>query len=234
MSNSNSDNLFNGLIGKALNEGINSTNEKNNSAAIRLFLAVAGILLFVGAEAVKIVYRKNFGIKGINMFRLIICFLCFLGIGILCISVGLSGEMENKGYWFTDSSFVVCGAAYVILSFYLLRKGILERIKATRNQVYTEFTGEPDLLNFLKEYGWSRNKIQYLAEPGYTLILGIVLAAYNPLAAIPVVFCAISVWAHAVLEFVFLQNPFQPNIQPQQQFEQPQQAVKPNRVNTDF
>jgi len=232
---SNSDNLFNGLVGKAINEGINSTNEKNNSAAIRLFLALAGILLFVGAEAVKIVYRKNFGIKGFSMFRLIICFLCFLGIGIACISFGLGDELNGRDFWFmSKGSFVVCGAAYIVLAFYVIRKGILERIKASKNQLYTDFGGEPDLLRILLEYGWSNNRIKYLAEPVYTLLLGVLLALYNPMAAIPIIFCAISVWLHAVLEFFFLQNPFQPDIQPQQPQMQPQQPVKPNRVNSDI
>ena len=57
---SSSDNMFNGLVGRAFTEAINTTQKDNNPAAVRLFLALVGILFFVGAEAVKVFFRKDF------------------------------------------------------------------------------------------------------------------------------------------------------------------------------
>lgn len=215
---SNSDNMFNGLVGKAFNEAINSTQKDNNPAYVRLFLALTGILFFVGAEAVKVFFRKNFGIKGINIIQLIICCICFLGLGILGILQFLFPEKiflyDELGI--TASSYLITGIAYIFLAVYLLRKGILERYKAQKTQNLSDFRGEPDVLKVLADKGWSQNKMRYLAEPMYTLLLGLVMALYNPIGAIPLVFCALSVWGHAVMEFLFMQNPFQPDLTPQQ------------------
>ena len=236
---SNSDNLFSGLVGKALNEGINSTNEKNNSAAIRLALALTGILLFVGAEAVKVFFRKNFGQKGMNIYQLIIAFLCFLILGIVCTEHYLFPEKfdMNVGMDVTESSFLVVGVFYITLAFYLIRKGVIEFIKAKKSQNNIDFKGEPDVLKVLELNGWSQNKIRYLGEPGYTLLLAVVLFLYNPIGSIPLAVCAVSVWGHAVLEFLFAQNPFEPDIaidqnqSPQTQFGQ---SMTTKRANTDF
>lgn len=232
----NSDNLFNGLVGQAINKAIDSTDEKNKSAQIRLFLAVAGILLFVGVEAVKVVFRKNFGVKGINIFRLVLCFGCFLALGIGLIVA--AGESSLDTNWFSSSSFLISGAFYIIVAVYILRKGIIGRMRAVKSQNFSDFTGESDLLSTLAtDYGWSDNKIKYLGEPLYTLLIGFAFIFYNPIASIPFIFCAISVWAHAALEFLFVQNPLQPQMNNQPQVtSQPQyqQPVKPNRVNTDF
>jgi len=237
---SNSNNLFNGLVGKAINEGINSTNEKNTSAQVRLVLALTGILFFVGAEAVKVFFRKDFGRKGINLIQLFISCLCFLGLGIVCTGHYLFPEKGdlNIGISVSETSYLVTGVFYITLSIYLLRKGIIEFAKAKTSQANIDFKGETDVLKILESKGWSQNKIRYLGEPGYTLLLALVLFLYNPIGSIPLAVCAISVWGHAVMEFLFLQNPFQPDLAQQlpESTQSPQLVppVKPSHVNTDF
>lgn len=240
---SNSDNLFKGMVGRAFTEGINSTNKGNNSAVIRLVLALAGIVLFVGAEGTKVFFRKNFGMKGINIFQLVICSLCFIGVGIGCTVMAFDTDnySNNIALGAGFFSFAVTGIFYLTLGVWILRKGILERMKAIKNNFDSDFRGETDVLKVLEERGWSQNKIRYLGEPLYALALGIVMALFNPIGAIPLVACAISVWGHFVLEFVFQLNPLQPGFampatpqgeqRPQQQAAQP---IKSNRVNTDF
>ena len=238
---SNSDNLFNGLVGRTINEGINSSNKGNNSSAIRFFLALTGLLFFIGAEAVKVFFRKNFGVKGINLVQLILCSLCFLGIGILSVMQFL--DPENTRVHISDDtsqlSFLIIGVGYITLALYILRKGILERMKAVKANNYSDFQGDADVMKILAEKGWSQNKIRYLAEPMYTLILGIVVLFYNPLGGIPLLFCALSVWGHAAMEFIFLQKPLQPDMATPQnsqhpQVQQSQQIPKSSRVSTDF
>ena len=230
---SNSDNLFSGLVGRAINEGINSTQKDNNPAAVRLFLALAGIVLFVGAEGTKVFFRKNFGTKGINIFQLILCCLTFIAIGIVCVGLGLDNPHDSFINGIGFFSFLVTGVFYVTLGIWILRKGILEKIKAGKNNFQSDFKGETDVLKVLEERGWSQNKIRYLGEPLYALLLGLVFAIFNPIGAIPLVACAISVWGHAIMEFIFLQNPFQPDMAMPQQ-PQSAQPLKSNRVNTDF
>lgn len=230
---SNTDNMFSGLIGKAINEGIESTRKDNNPAYIRLVIALAGILLFVGNEAVKVIFRKNYGFNGISMFRVIVCFLCFLLLGIISVTFSFESSEKLSEMWFGRVSFFVSGAFYIGLSFYLLRKALLGRKNSIQRQDYSNYHGDNDLLNLLHLHGWSESKIKYLAEPLYTLLLGTAVLFYNPFASIPFFICALSVWGYGIMEFIFMQQPFHPNnATPNGQQNYPQQTS--NRVNTDF
>jgi hypothetical protein len=232
---SKADNLFSGLVGKAINESIESTRDNNNPAYIRLVLAISGILLFVGNEAIKVVFRKNFGFKGISIGRVIVCFLCFLTFGIVGIVFSISNDgRELSDLWFGRSSFFVSGVFYILLSFYLLRKAFVQRANAIKNQDFSDYQGESDLLNTLHLHGWSQTRIKYLAEPLYTLLLGATVFCYNPFAAIPFLICSLSVWGFGIMEFMFLQQPFQPDLNQGHHFSEHSTQPTTNRVNTDF
>lgn len=200
----NADDFFNPLAGKAFTELINSTNDKNSSGQIRLVLALLGLLAFVGVETVKVIFRKNFGSKSLNIAKIVLSFLAFVGIGLIAITVyaeyGTSDEEQVIG---SHSSFLVTGLFYFGLGIYVLVKGLVEKAKSKRlMRVYPLFRGESTILSFLIKDGWSPSRVQTVAEPVLTLALGIFLLAYNLLLGFPVIFCAISVWVYQLFEQV--------------------------------
>ncbi len=200
----NTDDLFNNFVAHGARNLIDSTDDKNTAAQTRLMLTLLGILAFVGIEAVKVVFRKNFGRKGISMVRIVLCSLIFAFIAASAFntwSEGQTGDMDEAG---NHASFLAVTVFYSILAFFVLVKGIIEKVKAVRSTtVNPYYRGESSLLNFLVKEGWSQNRVQNLAEPLLALGMGVFLASVNLMWGLPLMFCAASVWCYALVEVLF-------------------------------
>ncbi len=200
---SNTDENFNALTGKAGKEIIEASNPNNNAAAIRLFITLFGIVIFLGNDAVKIIFRKNFGMATGSFIRLLILSAILLILGIY-LSSG-TGTIEVPGYeWGSPLSYIVTGILFIILSPFLLYKGVKYWQNPVRANVHPDYEGESNLLSFLhKDYSWSEGLIKYFAEPFYVLLLGVLYFIFNPFGGIIIGTCAISVWLFPVLKSFF-------------------------------
>ncbi|RAJ89908.1 hypothetical protein LX87_05597 [Larkinella arboricola] len=197
--------MFNDLVGQASKSFIDSFNEKNNAAQTRLFLAVAGILVFVGAEVVKVVFRKNFGREGLSLTRVILSFICLLIISILFFSDILDDEIGSK------ASNIFMGVLYGSIAFYTLIAGVKEwkishdpkRLPKNYKNVPEDYKGSSTLLSFLLDEGWKQSAVQNFIEPITIILVAIGLTLVNLVAGIPLAFCAVSIWLYQLAEFIF-------------------------------
>ena len=198
----NTDDIFESLGGIFFKNLIDSTNEKNSAAQTRLILAGIALLTFVGAEAVKILFRNNFGSKGINLLR---AFLCLVGFGLIsagCIAAWFQSDSPDLEQIGSPKSFLLAGIFYAILGIYVFAKAIVQKARA-KDLVHPQYRGDSYLLSFLMKSGWSQAKVQNLAEPLLTLAIGIFPTPVNLLWGIPLLFCALSVWLHQLFELIF-------------------------------
>ena len=194
------DNSFNHLLSHAAKSYVDTFDEKNKTADLKLALTIIGILAFVGYEAVKVLYRKNFGMTTGSFIRLGICFLCFGGIAAIsfsCMNSDSSFATESG----TSDSHLVVGIIYSVLAFTVLIKGIVSR---NRKDNFT--SGYSNVLGFLLKEGWSESLVQNLAEPLLTLSIGIAVCMFDLLGGVPLIFCAISTWANLAFEKFFPDN----------------------------
>lgn len=195
----NSEDVFQGLSMSFFRLLVESTNKHNHSAHIRLLLVICAVLVFVGVEAVKIVFRTNFGSKGLSLFRSILSSIAFGVIAYLAYE-GSRGGIREIDEFGSPHSFVIVMIFYGILSIYILSKSILQKIKKPNPKIHPNYRGESTLLAFLIGSGWSPAKVQNFGEPLLTLAFGVFVMAINLLWGIPLVFCAISVWLHLWME----------------------------------
>lgn len=196
----NSNDMFTSLVGQAGKTLLDSTNEKNHSAQIKLFLALLGIFIFVGAEGIKVFFRKNFGKEGISLTRVIICFLSFIGISAISFSL-IDDSSSKLG---SQLSFGIMGSFYVFVAFYILFKGIQAKKESrTNTHLYDDYKGDSILLDFLIKEGWKQSTVQNVAEPVATILVGIFLTFFNYIWGIPLFFCAISLWLNQLVEYIF-------------------------------
>jgi hypothetical protein len=182
------------------------------SADDRLMIIILGILVFVGREAVNVVFRRNFGAAGINVPRLILCSILFTSISVLAFfQVDSTDEFATETG--TSDSHFITGMLYIIMALYVLIKGIVHRTKAIKNGNFSNYRGDSYLLGFLKKDGWKQQTIQNMAEPLLTLAIGSCLCFYDLLAGIPLIFCAVSVWGYFLMQWLFMGNNMQHNVE---------------------
>jgi len=175
-------------------------------------LAFLALLAFVGEEAVQIIFRKNFGKGGLDPIRIIVCFLLFEIIAVAFFLTGLFADdsLEVIG---SRLSFFLASGFYAVLGFIILLKGI-RGIKEAKEDYL--LSGESAFLSFLTKDGWSHSKIQNIAEPVLTLAIGVFFLLINIPWGIPIIYCALSVWACKVIDSIFLIPPSNPNSNRQQ------------------
>lgn len=179
----------------------NGPNKPDPNSQMRTQLLAFGILAFIGEEAVQVVFRKNFGAKGLSRWRMVLCFILFELIAIACFAMSQSGKEMPIA---SPASFILAGFFYLLLGVYVIWKGWTDWKEAQSNtQVHPAFAGESNLLSFLLKDGWSQSKVQYLAEPLLVIAIGILLCGINLFWGIPLIYCGISVWVCAVVEAIF-------------------------------
>jgi len=194
-----SDEVFNNLGGAFFRYAEETGDPTKNSAEIRLAVVALGILVIVGHEAIKIIFRRNFGSEGLSMTKLIIAALAF---GIISYSSYSIYEAESDFMQANSlNSDIITSIFYTFLAIYILVKGFTQKAKPN-DGFHTQYRGDSTLLSFLVKGGWSPAKVQNQAEPLLTLALGVFLSAINLLWGLPLIFCAVSVWLHSVLESI--------------------------------
>lgn len=183
-------------------------NEKDNHAQNVAMLAALGMLAFVGFDAIKVVFRNDFGSRGFNLFRVILAALAFLILSGVGLHLATSDTYIDPvvGSRFT---FALAGIFYMTAAFYLLVLGFKKKKISRQNQfIHPDYEGDSSLLGFLvKEKGWKQINVQLIAEPVLVLSIGITLSLVNLLWGLPLVVCALSVWGSIVVNFIFGVNP---------------------------
>ena len=193
-----------GLFHQAYTNLIDSMNEKNNAAQFRFTLAAIGILFFTGAEAVRVVFRKDIYISQYSMIFIIVAFLCFTCLGVVPFFLFEYADENTLFFGNSDIQFVT-GILYIALAVFVLIKGIMYGMKSKEGVGSLSENGLNNTLTFLSggKSGWSQKQIQNIGEPVFILLLGIILCFINILAGLPLVACALSVWLFQLFNYVF-------------------------------
>ena len=183
-------------------EGKNSSKQEN-----LILLLLLAVLAFVGSEAVKVIFRNNFGRGALNGFKIILCSLIFWVIAYFAFSYSTElGHAEPKGENIEigyPKTFFFTSIFYLILGFFVLIKGFMNIAKSSRNpQINPLYKGDSYLLEFLLNTGRSQKGVQNLEEPFSVLSIGVFFSGFNYLLGLPLVFCAISVWGYQIFEAV--------------------------------
>jgi len=216
------DNLLGAAASSAGNNLISNTRKDgDNPAAIKLFLNLLLILILVGSEGIKVIFRNNFGKHGINLFRLVLCACCFAGIAYLAsnnfhwnLSQAIIGRTNyNNQFAHTYSPIknqnnitFACHSIsiiYALLAAFIFIKGIISYIKASKEKPDSNYKGDSYLLGFLEDYGYSQERIQFLVEPLYVIFIGALLSLYLPKSGIPLIFCGFSIWVNILVDKMF-------------------------------
>lgn len=190
--------LFNNLSGnffKYLLESFTNSNPKDNRAGNMVMLLAVAILAYAGVEAVKLIFRSNFGAKGVSLTRLVLSVVAFLALSGVSFYF-YSNYDDSPITWASKGSFFYTSIFYVSISAFIIYKGT---VKAKNQQVNPNYRGDSTVLGFLLK-SWKQSRIQNFAEPLLCLALGVYLAPYNMLLGIPLIFCAISAWLHLAVE----------------------------------
>lgn len=164
------------------------------------------LLLFVGSEGVKIIFRKGFGRNGLNMGMIIGCFLCLGGISAYCFYSASNPEQQLKNKE-SAISYLVTGLLFSCIGLYIVVRGVTYILSALKASDLSDNPGKAFLLNFLKKDRWDDDQIKYIAEPSLILCLGIGYSFFNLLGGVAFMIMAISVWGRAVIEIIILGNP---------------------------
>lgn len=143
--------------------------------------------LFVGVEALKVMFRRKFIRGEVNIVLLIIATLAFFGWGWLCFSL-----KEREGYLEMASILKFAGWFYFIIGILVLIRGVLEWNKSNDRKNTGTVLGESILLGFLKNSWWNEYRIKMFAEPLTVFAVALPLTAINFYLGIPLVFCGIS------------------------------------------
>lgn len=185
-----SDDLFESLNWSAFRLLPDLTQEKPNAAVLKFLFFILLILLFVGDEAVKLIFRKGFGTSGVHWWKVLLCIGCFGGLGWTALEIGMD-EYSEIPPMFSRFSFYIAGGFNIGLAIFLFYKGFIQRRNKLAHKYYR---GDSTLLAFLMGKGWSQAKVQNLAEPLTILGVGAMLTVLNPFLGLPLAFCAISSW----------------------------------------
>ena len=171
------------------------TDSKDSKASNMVILLALAILAYAGVEAIKLIFRNNFGSKGVSTTRFVLSVIAFLAISGASYSM-YSGYDNSPMDWASKSSFLMTSLFYLFLSASMIYKG---GVKKRNTEVFSSYRGDSSVLSFLSSE-WKQSTIQNFAEPLLCLALGVFLLPYNMLMGIPLIFCAISGWLHVALE----------------------------------
>ncbi len=210
-------------LGRQFWESINKSNEKGQDNALKDSLVIVGILAFTGYEAVKVLFRKNYTLTTLGIVRLVLCFLCFVGISI--ISFYCIDSTDNFAQVSASSRVHIFSTGFfAILAAVVLIKGFVSGKKVQGE----EYNGDSNVLAFLK---WKKPIIQNFAEPALVLTIGITYLFFDYLAGGALIFCALSVWFNMVFEMFFSTRSMEDNVKDLNKVHD--RKTKFNKVNID-
>lgn len=179
------------------------------------------IFAFVGAEPVKVIYRKNFGKGGLHPICLVVSCALFgiLGVvSILAAFAGLSNDIvpvEKMRFIQAEGGFVsyaIIGVLYLWIATYVYTKGMKDIKESNKNRYKPGYTGDSELLIFLKKEGWSEGKIKWIGEPLSVFLIGIAICFLNLLGGIPIIVCSLSLVIYSAIDHFLLQNELEDTI----------------------
>lgn len=155
----------------------------------RLIIAIFLLLiafLFLGIEALKVIFRGTF-IKGeANVIPIILASFAFLGWSWLCFSQ--IGEVNSE----RKNSLTFAGWLYLAISLIVLARGVYEWDKSNNRKKSGTILGESILLGFLKNSWWNEYRLKMFAEPLTVFAFALPLLMVDFYLGVPLVFCGIS------------------------------------------
>ncbi|CAN5819110.1 hypothetical protein BH10BAC2_BH10BAC2_27020 [soil metagenome] len=197
--NNSKDDIFS-FLGRLFASNILETDPKRGKpgAETKVSLAIIGILAFAGSEAVKIIFRTNFGMTSLSWVRYALCILCFAGISAISfVCINSTDEFATSSA--SPNAHLVSGIIFAILAIVILVKGITVANKNGDD----EYNGDSNVLGFLVKEWRNKKLVQNLAEPLLTLLVGIFLGTYDYLGGGALIFCALSSWLGILFDKVF-------------------------------
>jgi hypothetical protein len=198
----NKDELAKGLSGQIVTDTMKGIGVKDKSALIRLILSTIALLAVIGEEGVQVIFRKNFGKKGLSPFRIVACSI-LLGV-ISFLSFKSFFDIDFRFVEANSTTFVLSGIFYLIFALLILIKGFVAIKEAEDSKEHPEFAGDSELLSFLvKENKSNQQRVQLLEEPVLVLAIGVLISSINFLWGLPLVYCAFSVWINKIVETIF-------------------------------
>jgi hypothetical protein len=190
-----------GRAGKEFTEAVLTEDERQQDRSLKVvFFALAAILfylgLLVGAQAMKVVFRTNMGKGAINPFIVYLIPLVFItwSVCVYFIAIESIGEAELP---IVPGSFLLTSIFYYVLAVLIFFLGRNELRKIPNNP--EGYQGDSKLLFSLKNSGWSKRQIQYIAEPLSVFAISIIFWVINPLLAAPLILCLISMIAGSIV-----------------------------------
>lgn len=184
----------------------NSPNSGQLKGAGRLPVLLWCLITYIGSEAVKVIFRKDFGKGGLRLDLIIISSLLFAGVSVYAFYQSLIINDSERQTGTSDSNFVT-GILYAILCLYVLIVGISRYYKSRKSEDIPEnYLGTSFLIGPFFKGTWRIEKIQFYAEPLLTLAIGISFCFVDLIAGIPLVFCGISTWVREAMLRFYLPN----------------------------
>jgi hypothetical protein len=171
-------------------------------------LLLLGILLFVGADAMKVLFRTNFGSKSISLLRIGIASLIFFLWGVICLAIAMFIKNQRAIDFFLlnggQPALYIIAVFYFVLSFSVFRIGSVERSISKQSERFIYDPGISLLFGYLVSAGFSELKVQMMVEPFFIFSVGIALSCINLFLGVPIVICGISLLAYELYEKYFL------------------------------
>lgn len=174
-----------------------SKNPKKDEATNMAMLLLVAILAYAGVEAVKLLFRSNFGKGGVSTTRMVLSIIVFLLLAGFSFQFYYVYDADPTD-WASKSSLLATAIFYFFCVVYMIYNG---GIKSRNNNVHPNYRGDSALLGFLV-VNWKQSMVQNLAEPMLCLALGVYFLPFSYLWGIPLIFCAISAWLHLAVENV--------------------------------
>lgn len=202
MSGAQYDDLVKSQIADVV-KNIGADEKKNPAGANRFQNAMIILLVLFGAEAVRILLRKNYHLNGGRIFSFVMSFLSLSGITYLFFNSYVEGIYSED----IDPHNSYLGSAILlsVVTLILLIKGVMA-IKAGASSAPVQYL-EESYFSFLKKGGWNNSMVHFIAEPLFFLALGGAFFFHNDYLGWVFFALGVSVWVQAVLEIYFFGNP---------------------------
>lgn len=203
-------------VEKFVNASFGNDKDPNKGKDEMLMMIIAtAMILFVGAEGMRVLLRTNFGRSSISRLRIGLFSLVFylLGIVPLVIIFNFLAQIMNGEEVIPVASFTVISGCLVLLTGTAIywtmatlawKAGLKERDLSYQSQAYPMYGGDSILFGYLIKRGVSKNVVQCLIEPAFVSAIGFFLSGIY--IGIPIFLCGISLFLYQCYEYYKLRN----------------------------
>lgn len=196
-----SNDVFDRLGRSFLSLMLESTDSKKEGGETKLILIGVALFSYLGNEVIKVVFRQNFGSNGLSLLKSILASLSFVLWAIIALLI-IKNDSEELSWVGNQTTLNITFGTYIVLAIFVIVKAVAQKAKPNE-RANPNYRGDSKLLSFLMKEGWSQAKVQNMAEPASVLALGVFLSAISLMLGLPLVFCALSVWLHSLIESFF-------------------------------